>query len=697
MKKYLVIFLSLIVFGSCYSSELNHNRIWNVELKEFESRLLSKDYEFLSQFDFSRLEKRDRLKEIYKMHKGGAFFLSFIFETLGQRENQILFLKIEMLEGQWKREAAEKLYDLLSREKEWDKLSEYLKLYFTGIEENKETLPLLIEALYKSHQYKEALFYSGPDFLSLYTLQSMILMEDLQWIERLKFFLYSGASSEDIDHLYNYLTERDLMNSIGETEKLYIRAISSYYRNKFDAAQVYLKELQFSRETYRQYPSLLYSLRLPIQQTGLEEIWVKRFLSDFSFASTFTVARLYLHERKFDLADDLYRKAITLAETDYEEDRARWYLMDLYRNNIFHFSALVEEFAPLWHDPQYFNDVLEDFLALVSSRGEWSLFNKVYPYIPSYGDDEIIAAYSWVKYLAIESGSLPEDNREILLDRMIKSTHLSFYNLMGTVLSGGSLTFDESCELLTEYSDADDLLSGFFAFSLSDEALLYSSGVERHLNRQTLRRVSQYAADQGQYLRSIQLLNYISLDSGQKYSLGETMLMFPPVYEELILTYSNENAFPGEIFSGIIRTESAFTHDIISHAGAVGLSQLMPATAEEHARKIGILNPDLTDPETNIHIGSSYVRWIQERDWSENLSQMLIAYNAGGGNLRKWKRIYPGYREELFVEVLPYKETRNYVKKVLASSVIYGSVYKNQKAEDIIRKIYPDLSSLKLQ
>ncbi len=66
----------------------------------------------------------------------------------------------------------------------------------------------------------------------------------------------------------------------------------------------------------------------------------------------------------------------------------------------------------------------------------------------------------------------------------------------------------------------------------------------------------------------------------------------------------------------------------------------------------------------------------------------------GGGNLRKWKKSYPKYREELFAEIIPYKETRNYVKKVVVSSIIYGYLYNKIEPEEIIRMFYPNFENI---
>lgn len=696
MKKFLNISIYILMLVSCFSSESDQSEIWGIEVDEFESNLQKGNYDFLSSIDFERMERWNRLSEIYRFHRGGAFYLSFIFEEMNHRENSIRFLHLEMSEGDLKKEAAREIYNLLSREGNWAQLSDSLGTYVNDYPDDYETLSLYTESLYKSAQFGKAVIFISSGFSSIYTLLSCIAVEDDLWGTELEKFLYNGATPEEVYILYEALMDKGLFYSAEETIRLYMTTLTAYYTGDYGESAESLKNLNFSREIYENYPSLVYSLRHPIENSNQQVSWGDKFDKIESFPSVFTAARLFLSNSDYLRADRLFRKAITLSDNQFEQDRARWYLMKLYENNIDVLAALIEEFAPLWNDPEYFADMLEEFLNLSVSSGEEILFNRIYSQVISYGDRESVALYSWIKYLNSFGKGLDEKDLALFLERMIQSEHMSYHNLLGTLLTGQPIQFDDFVNDLSINSQADKFINGFLDFSLKFHALEYSIGLEKLLNNHTLRELSKLALGFGDELRSIQLAYNISLESGQKHSINDIKLMYPYHYGELIDLYSRQYGFSKEILSGIIRTESAFTHDIISYAGAVGLSQLMPATAQEQARKLKIENPDLTDPETNIHIGSAYIKWILDRDWSENLSQMLIAYNAGGGNLRKWKRMYPQYSDELFVEAIPYKETRNYVKKVLTSSVIYGSVYGPENPEDIVRKIFPDFNTFKL-
>ena len=117
--------------------------------------------------------------------------------------------------------------------------------------------------------------------------------------------------------------------------------------------------------------------------------------------------------------------------------------------------------------------------------------------------------------------------------------------------------------------------------------------------------------------------------------------------------------------------ESAFDASISSHAGAVGLMQLMPSTAEDVARRHRLEHWDLQNPEDNILLGSLYLAWLKDRPWSSSFVDVLAAYNGGGGNLRSWKRILPSGDPDLFIQSIPYRETRDYIRKVIVAAASY--------------------------
>ncbi len=123
------------------------------------------------------------------------------------------------------------------------------------------------------------------------------------------------------------------------------------------------------------------------------------------------------------------------------------------------------------------------------------------------------------------------------------------------------------------------------------------------------------------------------------------------------------------LVAAIIREESQFDRQAVSRVGAIGLMQVMPATANSVTQRLGLPavgRDDLFDQETNIQIGVRYVEQLLEQ-FSGNIVLTIASYNAGPIVVRSWIALHPGRSQDEFIELIPYQETRQYVKRVLRS------------------------------
>ncbi|WP_417781365.1 transglycosylase SLT domain-containing protein [Stutzerimonas xanthomarina] len=130
---------------------------------------------------------------------------------------------------------------------------------------------------------------------------------------------------------------------------------------------------------------------------------------------------------------------------------------------------------------------------------------------------------------------------------------------------------------------------------------------------------------------------------------------------------------PSWVFA-ITRQESAFMADARSHVGATGLMQLMPATAKETAKRfdIPLSSPkQVLNPSVNIQLGAAYLSQIYGQ-FNGNRVLASAAYNAGPGRVRQWLKNAEHLPFDVWVENIPFDETRQYVQNVLTYSVIYG-------------------------
>ncbi|WP_447979185.1 lytic transglycosylase domain-containing protein [Candidatus Nitrospira bockiana] len=121
--------------------------------------------------------------------------------------------------------------------------------------------------------------------------------------------------------------------------------------------------------------------------------------------------------------------------------------------------------------------------------------------------------------------------------------------------------------------------------------------------------------------------------------------------------------------AAIIREESQYDPRALSRVGAIGLMQLMPGTAQTLAKKAGtaeLTREDLFDQETNIKLGVRYLEQLLQ-EFSSNIAYAVAAYNAGPQAVSSWIQKYAGMEQDEFIEMIPYQETRAYVKRVLRS------------------------------
>ena len=156
-------------------------------------------------------------------------------------------------------------------------------------------------------------------------------------------------------------------------------------------------------------------------------------------------------------------------------------------------------------------------------------------------------------------------------------------------------------------------------------------------------------------------------------------LSFPMPFREAVVQRSREIALDPAYVYGLIRQESRFIMDARSHVGASGLMQVMPATAKWTAKKIGLEGfraEHITQRDTNIAIGTGYLKIVLD-DFEGSMPLAAAAYNAGPSRPRKW-RMGPELEAAIWAENVPFSETRDYVKKVLANTTMYAAIITGQ-------------------
>jgi soluble lytic murein transglycosylase len=191
--------------------------------------------------------------------------------------------------------------------------------------------------------------------------------------------------------------------------------------------------------------------------------------------------------------------------------------------------------------------------------------------------------------------------------------------------------------------------------------------VTRHFSRDEMVAQAKLAYDMGWYFPAIRTIS-------QAQYWDDLDIRFPMAHRDTLVREAQVRGLHASWVFAITRQESAFMDDARSGVGASGLMQLMPATAKETARKFSIplASPaQVLDPDTNIQLGAAYLSQIHGQ-FNGNRVLASAAYNAGPGRVRQWLRGANHLAFDVWVESIPFDETRQYVENVLSYAVIYG-------------------------
>jgi soluble lytic murein transglycosylase len=165
---------------------------------------------------------------------------------------------------------------------------------------------------------------------------------------------------------------------------------------------------------------------------------------------------------------------------------------------------------------------------------------------------------------------------------------------------------------------------------------------------------------------------------------------FPLMYEQIVMDQARSQGIRPEWILGIMRRESAFDASAESGAKALGLMQLMPGTARDVGRQMGmqvVAKEDILQPDVNVKLGSAYLRDMLKR-FSGNYAQATAAYNAGPGRIPKWAPEQTIAADQ-WVESIPFDETRKYVRAVMAYTTVYDHKLNKDQSLRLSMRLQP--------
>ncbi|MFM2322487.1 MAG: lytic transglycosylase [Pseudomonadota bacterium] len=186
------------------------------------------------------------------------------------------------------------------------------------------------------------------------------------------------------------------------------------------------------------------------------------------------------------------------------------------------------------------------------------------------------------------------------------------------------------------------------------------------MNRAQLQAAAQLAKQWGWYDLAI-------IGASKANIHNDIKLRFPFAYRRSVLAAARKAHLNSAWVWAIMRQESAFMWNAKSSAGALGLMQIMPSTGRQLARRFALGRVDLLDPEQNIHLGSRYLRQLLTL-FNGNATLATASYNVGPTRIKHYQALYQRLPKDVWVEILPWKETRDYVKSVGLARNIYSQI-----------------------
>ena len=200
---------------------------------------------------------------------------------------------------------------------------------------------------------------------------------------------------------------------------------------------------------------------------------------------------------------------------------------------------------------------------------------------------------------------------------------------------------------------------------------IYPSRLEWHY---TIKQMSEQDRGTAAYLAYIWGWNHSAITAAARSSAYDNLeIRFPVTYKDTVLRYARQYEVDPDWVYAVIRQESAFLPNARSPVGAMGMMQIMPGTAKQLARDMRIATPSanqLGTPEVNIRMGVFYLKQLLNQ-FGGNMILATASYNAGPHRAKAWQPKYGAMEGDIWVDTIPFRETREYVKNILAYQAIY--------------------------
>ncbi|HAT6811172.1 TPA: transglycosylase SLT domain-containing protein [Legionella pneumophila] len=332
--------------------------------------------------------------------------------------------------------------------------------------------------------------------------------------------------------------------------------------------------------------------------------------------------------------------------------------------------------------PEYYTDVLVDWqIRFALKNNNWKQVEKLINNAPN---KEMPCWQYWLARSLEEQGKKAEAIK--IYEPLAKNRH--YYGFLASKRLKKRPSFDNekpttNKEILKPYQPVIAQVKNLYnSKQLLQASRLLNDFISELPKEEASALVYWIATELKWHGKSVYLSNNDTLNN-------QLALRFPLAYKDTIKLYASKYAIPPELVYAIIRQESGFREDVTSSAGAKGLMQVMPQTASAISKTSKIPYSDhkqLFLSQKNINIGIAYLQHLTKR-FSNHPVLVAAAYNAGPRQVVYWLKNHPPKEIDIWIETLPWQETRNYLKNVMAFYIVYQ--YRLNQQPDMNRFLTP--------
>ena len=670
LKKLFII--EIVLIFSIFSSLITLNIIQITKKNNYQTILINKhlfkNYRILnsflkirSSFDLNENDasniKNPLINDVFKIKTAESFLekqkYSQIPDLFNNLDNKHFYISKRKFELHLKYLYAQKKYKHI------------IKLLSSNSIDNFDIKIILINSLIKTKNVSKA-FKIFKDMFKYYKLKDFINILP-------KNHLTSFLRKLDYDYWFKkftYLAERNQFSEIFK-EMSHIKSpqlinlfYAEYYykKKKYSRAKNRLKKIESKRLiNHRKKIEIKIDIRLNNHKDILKKIDDLKNDREVYPELLFNSASIFLIKNKLNLSTKLFDKYINLKNPENPKFwKALWLLawVNLKQNNK---NLSIEYFEKGTHSKITSYWIANEFWLGELKKTKSKKLEK-YPF-----------SYYFVKIFNNNNKNKFETNNISLHHKLG-----AFTNLINEEQSDFFNKIIKELKILLRYNLIDESFD-LIDLARKEKQLSYSDN-----NMLSIIKSLIYLKQENFYKSFVTFKN--NIDCYQSIILPKFLkeIYLPIKYKTLIMKYSNINKIDPYLVLALIREESFFKANIKSTSNAYGLMQLIPSTAKSLASKykIKLSRGDLINPEISIRFGTEYLRILSNK-YKGKLHLVLAAYNAGKHRVNKWIAEFKNPSDNIFIEMIPFSETRNYVKNVLRNYFYYKYYYKGEFAQII--------------